>query len=145
MGSTRQQLLDAEQQTNGQVIALASQHDQLEKQTHARQPDAEAETVESLSSLSDQRKTLAELDKRIEDCQQLTGVYRDWSALTGTRRRAVLHLLLGSLAEMLAILLVAILATIAIRRLFRRKDRERLRQGRVMATAAVQFVAVFSP
>jgi small-conductance mechanosensitive channel len=53
-----------------------------------------------------------------------------------------LHLLLGSLAEVLAILLVAILATLAIRRLFRQEDRKRLHQAKVLADVAVQVLAV---
>jgi small-conductance mechanosensitive channel len=142
LGSMHQQLLDAEQQASSQAMALAGQHNQLEKQTHPREPDAEAETIESLSLLSDQRKTLAELDKRIQDCQELAVVYRSWISLIQARRTAVLHLLLTSLAKILAILLAAILVIIAIRRLFRMADRHRLHQGQVIASVAVQLVAV---
>jgi small-conductance mechanosensitive channel len=123
-------------------MVLAGQHNQLEKQTHPREPDAEAETVESLGLLSDQRKTLAELDKRIQDCQDLAGVYRSWISLSQTRRQAVLHLILTSLAKIVAILLAAVLTIIAIRRLFRLADRHRLHQAQVIASVAVQFVAV---
>ena len=142
LGSTHRQLLDAQQEAGSRAAALAGQHDQLEKQTHPRDPDAEAETVESLNVLSDQRKTLAELDKRIQDCQELTGVYRSWSASIQTRRLALLNLLLTSLAKILAILLAAILATIAIRRSFHMADRHRLHQGQVIASVAVQFIAL---
>jgi small-conductance mechanosensitive channel len=58
------------------------------------------------------------------------------------RRQAVLHLLLISLAKILGILLAAILAIMAIRRLFRLADRHRLHQGQVIAAVAVQFMAV---
>jgi small-conductance mechanosensitive channel len=116
----------------------------LETQSDAgTQADANtADQIAGLHRLSDQRKTLAELDQRIQDCQQLAGVYRDWSGLIGTRRRAVLHLLLGSLAEILAILLAATLAIIAIRRLFHKEARKRLHQAQVMAIVAVQVGAV---
>jgi small-conductance mechanosensitive channel len=140
--SVHQQLLDAEQHASSRAMVLAGQHNQLEKQTHPREPDAEAETVESLGLLSDQRKTLAELDKRIQDCQDLAGVYRSWISLSQTRRQAVLHLILTSLAKIVAILLAAVLTIIAIRRLFRLADRHRLHQAQVIASVAVQFVAV---
>jgi len=35
--------------------------------------------IAKLRRLSDQRKTLAELDQRIQDCHQLAGVYGAWS------------------------------------------------------------------
>jgi len=142
LSSLDRQVLTAEQEATAQGTALARQHDQLEKQTHPRDPDAEAETIESLARLSDQRKTLAELDQRIQDCQQLAGVYRGWSGLIEARRRAVLHLLLGSLAEILVILLGATLANMAIRRLLHQTDSKRRHQARVIATVAVQFVAI---
>ncbi|HSP66865.1 MAG TPA: mechanosensitive ion channel domain-containing protein [Bryobacteraceae bacterium] len=142
LGSMRRQLLDAEQRAAGQAMALTGQHNQLEKQTHPRQPDAEAETIESLGLLSDQRKTLAELDKRIQDCRQLAEVYRSWSSSIQARRKAVLHLLLISLAKILAIVLGAILLIIAIRQSFRMADRHRLYQGQVIASVAVQFIGL---
>jgi hypothetical protein len=141
LASVNRQVLAAEQQATTQATALARQHDRLEKQTHSRDPDAEAETIESLDRLAEQRKTLAELDQRIQDCQQLTVVYRNWSALIKTQRRAVLHLLLGSVAEILGILLAAILGNMAIGRLFRQAEQKRLHQVRLMAAVAVQLVA----
>jgi len=142
LSSLDQRVLAAGQQATAQAAALARQHDQLEKQTHPRDPDAEAETIESLARLSEQRKILAELDQRIQDCQQLAGVYRNWRALIETRRRAVLHLLLGSLAKILVILLAATLANMAIRRLLHQTDGKRRHKARMIATVAVQLVAV---
>lgn len=145
LGSIDQQVLAARQEAAAQWSALTGQHSRLEKQFTSPQPVAAANTADkiaSLRSLSDQRKTLAELDQRIQDCQQLTGVYQAWSLLLESRRGAVLHLLLGSLAEILAILLAALLANIAIRHLFHESDRKRLHQVRVLAAVAVQLVAV---
>jgi len=142
LGSIHNRLLDAEQRAGDHAMALAALHNQLEKQTHPRDADAEAETIDSLNLLSEQRKTLAELDKRIQDSQELAGVYRSWRSLVQARRQAVLHLLLISLAKILAIFLAAILVIIAIRRLFRLGDRHRLHQGQVIASVTVQLVAV---
>ena len=150
LSSLDQQLLAAEQEAADQARALASRHNELEKQgsiPNNPAPGAQAtgntaDRIAHLHLLSDRKKQLAEFDQRIQDCQQLAGVYRGWSALVETRRRTVLHLLLGSLAEILAILLAAILASIAIRRLFQETDRKRLHQVRLIAAVAVQFLAV---
>jgi len=146
--SVDQKLLAAEQESAGQAKSLSERHNQLEKQSElsaqtGSQADANtADQIAGLHRLSEQRRTLAELDQRIQDCQQLAGVYRDWSGLIGTRRRAVLHLLLGSLAEILAILLAAMLANIAIRRLFHTKGRQRFHQLQVIVILTVQLLAL---
>ena len=94
-----------------------------------------------LRHLSDQRKSLAELDKRIQDSQQLADVYKRWNAIVETRQRGVLHLLLGSLAAVLSVLLAVILIDRGLRRAFvRLADHKRLHQMRVIATIGVQFV-----
>jgi hypothetical protein len=148
LGSLDQKVLAAQQQAGDQQKSLAGQHNQLEKQTNlatqaGAQPDAStADQVAGLRRQSEEKKTLAELDQRIQDCQQLAGVYQGWSGLIKTRRRAVLHLLLDSIAEILTILLGTLLAIVAVRRLFRQEARKSLRQGQMMATVAVQFLAV---
>lgn len=148
LGALNQRVLAAEQQAKDEQRRLANQHDQLEKQAspgaQAGSPaDAStADQVAGLRRLSEQRKTLAELDQRIQDCQQLASVYREWSGLIGTRRRGVLHLMLGALAEILGILLAATLAIVAIRSLIGQVDRKRLHQLRVITIVAVQIVAV---
>ena len=146
LGSLEQKVLAAQQQAADQQKRLADQHSQLEKQPTAQTAaQADASTADQIAGLhrqSEERKTLAELDQRIQDCQQLAGVYQGWSGLIGTRRRSVLHLLLGSVAEILAILLAAMLAIVAIRRLFRKEVRKRLQQGQMIATVAVQVLGV---
>jgi small-conductance mechanosensitive channel len=145
-----EQLLSAEQQAAGLATTLASRHNELEKQaSNPNNPAAGTEATENmvdriarLHLLSNQTKTLAELDQRIQDCQQLAGVYRAWNLLVDTRRRAVLHLLLTSLSELFAILLAAILANAAIRRLFHEADHKRLHQARMIAAVVVQLVAI---
>src|SRR5581483_4518491 len=48
-----------------------------------------SEIVARLRRLSDQRKTLVELDERIQSMQQLSAVYQNWSSVLGARRRGV--------------------------------------------------------
>jgi small-conductance mechanosensitive channel len=108
------------------------------------EPDQEdtAAMLARLGRLSDQRKSLVDLDKRIQDSDQLADVYARWGASVAARRSGVLHLLLNSMGVVLAILLAAILVDGSIRRAFRRQtDARRLYQLRVMSTIAVQAVA----
>jgi DNA repair exonuclease SbcCD ATPase subunit len=107
-------------------------------------PDQEntAAMVTRLGRLADQRRSLVDLDKRIQDSDQLAEVYTKWSALVAARRGSVLHLLLNSMGVVFAILLSAILIDSGIRRAFgRQTDARRLYQLRVISTIAVQVVA----
>jgi len=149
LGSLNGLLLSAERQAEDQAAALGKQHDQLEEQVGpfessaiAQGTGATTDKIAGLHWLSDERKTLAELDGRVQDCKQLAGVYRAWSTIVETRRRAVAHLLLTSIAEILTILLAAFLVHIAIRGLFRKGDRKRLQQAQVITAVAVQLAAV---
>ena|SRR5579863_7111050 len=102
-----------------------------------------AAIVAQLHQLSNQTKTLSDLDQRIQDSQQLADVYKRWSAVVDTRQRGVLHLLLGSISLVLGILLAMILINRAIDRAFgAQTDRKRLHQLRVIATIAVQVAGV---
>jgi len=150
------QVLAARQQADRQASTLETEHDGLEKlltgggaapQNGAAGPPGEdtedtAAVVARLRRLSDQRKTLAELDRRIQDAQQLAGVYQRWGALLAGRRRDVLHAMLRSLAAIFAILLAVVLLDRAIRHAFRQQkmDRRRLHQLRIMVIIAIQFL-----
>jgi small-conductance mechanosensitive channel len=101
-----------------------------------------ASILARLRSLSDQRKTLMELDRRIQDCQQIDEAYKSWVALLDARRLGVLHLLLGSLALVLGILLAAVAAEAAVRHAFRDpKDRRRMHQQRFLGVLGVRLAA----
>jgi small-conductance mechanosensitive channel len=160
LGDRQRQIDAAREQADNNAARLEREHDALEK-IAGNKPVAAAGAVPAVSSdatddteeedpaamlarlrhLSDQRKTLAELDKRIQDSQQLADVYKRWNAVVETRQRGVLHLLLGSLAAVLGILLAVILIDGGIRRAFDRlADHKRLHQMRVIATIGVQFV-----
>ena len=160
------QLEEARQQAASKASTLAREHDALEAlvlkkaPSNASAPAADAgqaaessdagggeesdqedtaTMVAQLKHLSDQRKTLTELDKRIQDVQQLAGIYRNWGGLAETRRRGVLNQLLVSLAIVLAILLaVVVLGGIIRRALHDPGDRRKLHQVRVVAEIAVQ-------
>src|SRR5579864_816220 len=164
LGDKERQLEGARQQASNHAATLDREHDALEQLisnkpvsnagpaqagASTEQPSSDDTTDEEdtaamvarLRHLSDQRKTLTDLDKRIQDSQQLADVYKRWIALAETSRRNVLHLMLGSIAAVLAILLAVVLTGRAIRGAFdRHADHKRLHQLRVMVTIAVQVV-----
>jgi small-conductance mechanosensitive channel len=140
------QLEAARQQSAAKESALDNEHRILEGLTpasNAAGDEDQAALLERLHHLSDRSKTLAELDKRIQDCTQLADVYKRWSALAEARQRGVLHLLLLSVAEVLAILLLVVIIDRVVRHAFdRRVDHRRRHHLRVLATIAVQLLGV---
>ena len=130
------------------AATLTREHNRLEGSTGASPEPASGQDTEDtaavvarLRSLSNQRKTLTELDKRIQDCQQLADAYGRWGALVETRQRAALHLVLRSCAAILTILLAVVLLDQLIRHAFRHQktDHRRLHQLRIMAAIGVQI------
>jgi small-conductance mechanosensitive channel len=140
LGEYDRQLHAAAQDAVAHARMLLDQHNTLERQLPS-QPDLSA-SVARLRQLSGQRKTLAGLDQRMQDTKQLVTAYQRWSALVENRQRAVLHLLLQSLAVIIAILLVTVLLNRVFRRAFHQTDRRRLHQLRVIARITLQVAAV---
>jgi small-conductance mechanosensitive channel len=151
LGSRQDQVQAAKQDADRKTSTLSQEHNALAGKLggspaapsgDSGDEEDTATVVAQLRRLSDQRKTLADLDKRTQLCQQLSGGYQKWLALVADRRRGVLHLLLGSIGTMLAILLAAVLVNGAIGRALRSlTDRRRLHQLRVIASIAIQVAA----
>ena len=98
--------------------------------------------VARLRGLSDQRKTLTELDRRIQDGRQLAETYKSWGAILEVRQRGVLHLLLESLAMVFGVLLGTLLLETGARRAFRdQQDRRRKHQERTLVTLGIRLIA----
>ena len=151
LGARQNQVQAAKDDADKKAATLAQTHNALENKLGVppaapsgddSDEDDTATVVAQLRRLSDQRKTLADLDKRTQLCQQLGGVYQKWLALVADRRRGVLHLLLGSLGAMLAVILAAVLVNRAIGRVLgHQTDRRRGHQLRVITSIAIQVVA----
>ena len=141
-------LRSAEQQATNEETILANRHQALEKQlapsntsSGLNAPNGRERRIASLRQLSNQRTALAEIDKRARDCQQLAAVYKSWRGQVDARRTAVLHQILGSVAEILAIMLLTLLIDFGLLRAFHLADRKRLHQMRLITGVAVQFAA----
>jgi small-conductance mechanosensitive channel len=70
--------------------------------------------VKALHVISDDQKTLADLDKRIQDQQELQNTYLNWIGLVKLRQRAALHGIIQSALWILLILLTVYLTDRAI-------------------------------
>jgi small-conductance mechanosensitive channel len=162
------ELAQAQQEALKETSELARNHDALEQRVQAAQSQKRnlaeqaasllesgkttgtdskhmaAQAVDSLRSLSVDQKELAGLDERIQDFQQLSANYSQWSSLVDTRARAFLHLIIKSgLWIVLIVLLVFLLDRLADQ-LFTRfvSDRRQLHTLRAVARFAMQAVAV---
>ena len=158
LGSRQSRVDAARQQAARYAATLEREHNNLEALVE-RKPapaapaadaadDAEESDVEEdpaamvarLRSLSDQRKTLTELDRRIQDDQQLAETYKSWSGILESRQRGVLHLLLGSIAMVVGIVLSVVLLETGARRAFRdHQDRRRMHQKQFLAKLGIRL------
>jgi small-conductance mechanosensitive channel len=159
------QLLQARDEATRTTAALNRAHDQLEKQVetekaakHAKnqalgQSGSAAEsapidptTIKSLHLLSDDQKNLADLDKRIQDEQELETTYGSWIALVQSHQRGALHGMIQSMLWILLILLAGYAVDQAVNHYLadRGGERTRLHTLRVVIRSAVQAVCLLA-
>jgi small-conductance mechanosensitive channel len=149
------QVADARRQAALRAGALIREHTNLDalvaqKPAPAAPADEDADETEAadamlarLRTLSDQRKTLTELDRRVQDSQHLAAVYRNWMRLIRGRAAGVERLILRSAVLILGVLLAAVLLEISsVRALTDRKDRRRRHQQRFLASLTVRLAAL---
>jgi small-conductance mechanosensitive channel len=108
---------------------------------------SKAKTAAAISSLhhySNDQKTLSDLDKRVEDQQELASTYASWGALVRSQRRAALHGASESLLWILLVILIGYLATGLIDRYFDdgKREKGRLQTLRMVFRFGVQALAV---
>jgi small-conductance mechanosensitive channel len=133
---------------------LQQKHDSSEEsaQANSSQPqEAPASTgssdqavIASLRRLSDRRKNLVDLDKRIQDHQDLADVYGNWMVAVQSRQRAATHGIVQSALFVLLIVIGGYWIDRAVDRFFTHliPDRRRLRTLRVVVHFGVQAVGV---
>jgi len=166
--NTKQLQIDsARQDALRRASVLAQAHQALEKKIQAQQnptspaqPGSSSPTVTSTASvtsaqataaaiarvhdLSDEQKTLAEYDLRIEDEKGVAAAYGKWSALLVSRERLFLRELLESVFWILLIAFLVSLSDQVIRHLLFRltPDRKRLLTLRSIIIGAMRVVGV---
>ena len=156
LGDREGQITAARQQAMAKAASLEREHNSLEALLNQKAPPAatpvsdddasqdeedSATMLARLRQLSDQRKTLTELDHRIQDCQQLGEQYRSWAVLLDVRRSGALHRALRSLALIFGVLLLAAMADAGVRRRFAAQhDRRRGHQHRFLARLMLRLI-----
>jgi len=110
----------------------------------AAQPQTAGPTVKSLRILSDDQKNLADLDKRIQDQQELQKTYGAWISLVQAHQRTALHGMIQSALWILVILLVIYVTDQTIDHYIAGvgQERARLHTLRAVIRFAVQIVGV---
>jgi small-conductance mechanosensitive channel len=160
LGDREAQIEKLREQAVASSAGLAREHQSLEalisqKPLPASAADADSDEdddvedpaamLERLRGLSDQRKSLTELDRRIQDGNQIAETYKTWGGLIEAHRRTVWRQLLGSLAMVFGTLLLAVVIETAGRRAINHpKDRHRTHQQRFLVSLAVRLAAILT-
>jgi small-conductance mechanosensitive channel len=100
--------------------------------------------IVSLRRLSERQKNLADLDKRIQDHQDLADVYGNWMVVVQSRQRATIHGIIQSALLVLLVVVGVYWTDRAVDRFFTHlvPDRRRLRTLRVVVRFVMQAVGV---
>ena len=89
--------------------------------------NAAKSALDTLRQFTHDQKNLADLNRRLQDEQELTDVYVNWIAIIETRERAALHSILEGVLWILLVVLAVYLATRLIDRLFSHASAENKR------------------
>ncbi|MBZ5520705.1 MAG: mechanosensitive ion channel [Acidobacteriia bacterium] len=163
-------LATARQEVNERAAKLAHEHQALiqpgnvqqgaaekaqssgnHQQTSAAAPGGKAAVahgpagvVSAFKEVAEERKNLAELDKRAEDLKQLSGIYGQWSALVTADKRAHLIRLLEGIGWIIVLLLLVVLADPLLRFVLARLAPQSRRQHmvRIVARFAIQAMGL---
>jgi len=161
------QLWRAKEQADSLATSLSAAHESLEKQTNNREgqpngassPDATANASSASAGASPQdsaaklkatkrrsadSRTLANLDKRISNEQELSGVYRNWAVVVAGLQREQVNRSLRGILIILIIALVALFVDGWLERIVSktRMDRRQVETLRSTTRVCLQIVAV---
>jgi small-conductance mechanosensitive channel len=105
---------------------------------------ATAEAVKSLQHFSDDQKRLSDLDKRIQDHQELADEYGNWTGIVALQQRATVHNLLRSALWILLILAAGYAASRLVDRFLKdaAAEKKHLFSLRAVLNFAIQALVV---
>jgi len=163
----RTQVVHARQEALDKIQSLSNRHDTFKQRVQQEQPEREAvkqqatgfargssaghgtsskqtarATLSSLKRLAEDQQYLADLGRRIQDEQELAGLYANWTALVRTYERAAVHGMITSAMWILLVLLAVYVVGRVVDRLVTglTPERTRLRTLRAVIRFAVQAV-----
>jgi small-conductance mechanosensitive channel len=143
--------------------ALKQKHDQLEQQLQLQettkqllkqqannqlQSDAASDSTNStitfLHQFADKQKNLSDLDRQIQDYQELADTYTSWTALVQSNQKAAIHRILASILWIVLIILIVYIACRLIDHFLidLTQERKTLRTLRVIMRFAVQAIGI---
>jgi small-conductance mechanosensitive channel len=134
-----------------QVKAQESTKQQLKQQAstqlqsaNAAADDSTKNTIASLQEFSSRQKNLSDLDKRIQDSQELSDTYGNWIVLVQSNERGAIHRMLLSAIWVVLIVLIAYLAGQVIDHFLAdvTQERKTVRTLRVILRFATQALAL---
>src|ERR1051326_6491552 len=142
---------------------LKQQHDQLEQQLQLQETtkqllkqqannqlqsdsssDSANSTITSLHQFADKQKTLSDLDRQIQDYQELADTYASWGALVQSSQKSAIHRILTSIIWIILIVLIVYIACRVIDHFLidLTQERKTLRTLRVIMRFAVQAIGI---
>jgi len=169
LSNKQQQLDNARKEALDKIQRLNTRHETLEKQVTQEQADREAvkqqatgfaqsgartsgddskqlaqDSLVSLKRFSQDQKNLSDLDKRIQDEQELADIYVSWSGSVDVHKRTVVHGMIESALWIILIVLGVYIAGRVVEGLIPDTDAEhsRLRTLRVVVRFAAQALAL---
>jgi len=107
------QVRSAQQDATNAAARLSDKHDTLEKQVQQEQARKQSLTngaaLQSVQQLSLDQRSMAELDKRIQDHQELAGIYGRWIDSLQIRKMVATHSMIQTLLWIIIIVLLSFL------------------------------------
>ena len=162
-------LWQAKQQAESAAAAFSASHNELEAEPEAKQGSAPtsagpagagrssangrapanagqqspADLVNAAKPRASSKKTLASLDKRIDNQKQLADAYSKWTSVVAASQRAVLHRILIGLTIILSIALFGVYFATLMDKLVSRlnMDRRQIQSLHTVAHVTVRLVA----
>ena len=153
-------LQNAHDEASAAAGGLKQQHDSIEGKAEAgvensttsdpsavsdapsKAPDTSESVIASLRRMSSAQKDLADLDKRIQDHQELSDVYGNWLGLVNWHQRMAIHGMIQSGLLILVIVLTIYLFSRLIDRYFSDVTAERKRLRTLRAVIRFSFQAI---
>lgn len=135
--------LDSEKVSNQQLRQPGASHD---PNAPPKPPDEEKSSavLSSLRRLSEDQKNLSDLDKRVEDHQELAQDYANWIAIVAADRRVAMHSMVQSALWILLIVLLTYLISRGVEQFLvdTTPEKRTLRTVRTIVRFALQAVAL---
>jgi small-conductance mechanosensitive channel len=144
--SLRQKHDQLEQQLQLQETTrqLLKQQASNQLQSAAGSSDVASTTIASLHQFASKQKNLSDLDRQIQDYQELSDTYTSWTKLVQTNQIAAIHRILVSIIWIVLIVLIVYVACRLIDHFLidLTQERKTLRTLRVIMRFAVQAIGV---